>query len=169
MTTLSISSASRSAIIDAVSAERTSTRQWVKVTDNLQADGIKASMIATEKHGGNPELREQVRGVVMLGFTKAEQALLASESKTLSDVDKATKRHTQQQVGSMLGHIERLLAKAESKADNAPKPPTTKWSRFQDQLDKMVSAVQDNEGATGLDAPAALKALKLVKAYMPKV
>lgn len=170
MTHFKLASATRSAIIDAVSSDIQSNNKWIKAVDSLIADGVKASWVATEKKGGKPEVREEVRNAVTMGFTKDQQALISKDIKTLSDSEKADRRYVTQQIGSKLGEVERRLLKAESASDtSAPSIPMTKWTRFQDQLDKMISAVQDNEGATGLDAPSALKALKQAKGYMPKV
>jgi hypothetical protein len=170
MSVFTLASATRSSIIDAVSAERSSTLQWLKVVDNLQADGIKSHMIATEKKGGKVEIRESVRDAVTMGFTKTEQALLKKEAKSLDDTEKATKRYVQQQVGSMLGHIERLLAKAEAKAeDGTPKQATTKWSRFQDQLNKMMDEIQNSDGVADLHPADAIRTIKVLKGYLPKV
>ena len=170
MSQFTLATTTRSAIIEAVSSDIASNNKWIKAVDSLQADGIKASMIATEKKGGNADVREAVRGAVTMGFTTNQQALISKDIKTLSDTEKAERRYVTQQIGSKLGEIERRLTKAENASDTtAPSQATTKWSRFQDQLSKMIDAVQDNDGATGLDAPSALKALKLVKAYIPKV
>jgi len=170
MSHFKLASTTRSAIIEAVSSDIASNNKWLKAVDNLIADGVKASWVATEKKGGRSDVRDEVRSAVTMGFTKDQQALISKDIKTLSDSEKADRRYVIQQIGSKLGEVERRLLKAESASDNnPPSPPMTKWTRFQDQLDKMISAVQDNEGTTGLDAPSALKALKLSKGYMPKV
>ena len=169
MTHAILSTTSHTAIIDAVKSEQGNQRKWLKVVDSLHADGIRSNMITTEKKGGNVEAREAVRNAVIAGFTAKDQALLAKESKTLEDSEKVEKRYIQQQVGSMLGHIERLLTKAEKKAEpDAPSIAKTKWTRFQDQLDAMISAIQDAEGVAGLNATDALRVLKTAKGYMPK-
>lgn len=166
----SLANTTRSSIVDAVKAERGSTRQWLKVTDNLQADGIKAHMIATEKKGGKPEVREAVRDAVIMGFTATEQALLGKEAKSLDETEKASKRYIQQQVGSMLGHIERLLKKAEAKQeDGAPKQATTKWSRAQDFLRKLIDDIQEADGVAGLSPADAIRTAKALQGYIPKV
>lgn len=169
MSQFTLANTTRSAIVDAVSAERTSTRQWLKVTDNLKADGISSSMIETEKKGGKPEIREAVREAVVMGFTKSEQALLAKDAKSLSDSEKANKRYVQQQVGSMLGHIQRLLRKAEAKDESGtPKQATTKWSRAQDFLTKLISDIQDADGVADLVPADAIRTAKALKGYLPK-
>ena len=163
-----ISTSSRSAIVDAVKSEQSSSRKWLKVVDNLHADGITAQLIATEKKGGNPELRESVREAVVAGFTPAQQALLAKEGKSLSDAEKVEKRYTQQQVGSMLGHIERLLAKAEKAGSDVVKQATTQWSRAQDFLDKLITAIQNADGVADLHPADAIRTAKTLKGYLPK-
>jgi hypothetical protein len=127
-------------------------------------------MIATEKKGGKVEIRDAVRGAVVMGFTKTEQALLNKDTASLDEVEKANKRHIGQQVGSMLGHIERLLVKAEKKAESgSASVATTKWTRFQDQLNKMMEAIQDADSVADLHPADAIRTIKVLKGYMPKV
>lgn len=170
MSQFKLATTTRSAVIEAVSSEQSSKLKWVKVTDSLQADGIKVSMIVTEAKGGKPEIRDALREAVVLGFTKSEQAIYAKENKALSEAEIETKRYIQKQVGSMLGHIERLLTKAEAKADSgAPSVTTTVWSRAQDNLTKLLDAVQKAEGVADLHVADAIRTIKVLKGYLPKV
>ena len=170
MSHFTLASTTRSSIIEAVASEQNNKRKWLKVTDNLQADGIKHHMIVTEAKGGKPEIRDALRDTVVMGFSKTEQALYAKENKALSEAEVETKRYIQKQVGSMLGHIERLLAKAEAKADGGVvKSATTKWSRHQANLDKLMQDVQDTDGLEGLHPADAIRTIKVLRGYIPKV
>jgi len=170
MSQFKLATTTRSAIAEAVSSEISNKRKWLKVSDSLQADGIKHSMIVTEKKGGKPEIREAVRDACLLGFSKAEQAIYLQDTKALSDVDKATKRHIGMQLGAMMSTIESYLAKAEAKASgDVVKPATTVWSRAQDALNKLMEAVQNAEGVADLQPADAIRTIKVLKGYLPKV
>jgi hypothetical protein len=171
MSQFKLATTTRSAIAEAVSSEISNKRKWLKVSDSLQADGIKLSMIVTEKKGGKPEIREAVRDACLLGFSKAEQAIYLQDTKALSDVDKATKRHIGMQLGAMMSTIEKYLAKAEAKAEGSDvvKPATTVWSRAQDALNKLMEAVQNAEGVADLQPADAIRTIKVLKGYIPKV
>jgi hypothetical protein len=170
MSQFKLATTTRSAIAEAVSSEINNERKWLKVSDSLQADGIKLSMIVTENKGGKPEIRDSIRDAIVFGFSKTEQALYNQEAKALSDTDKVTKRYVHQQVGSMLSRIEKYLGKAEAKASgDVVKPATTVWSRAQDALNKLMEAVQNAEGIADLQPADAIRTIKVLKGYLPKV
>jgi hypothetical protein len=166
-----LASTTRSSIADAVSSELSNERKWLKVSDSLQADGIKLHMIVTENKGGKPEIRDALRDAIVLGFNKTEQALYMQDSKALSDADKVSKRYVQQKVGVMLSRIEKYLGKAEDKADGSDvvKSATTKWSRAQEYLTKLLDDVQKAEGVADLHVADAIRTIKTLKGYLPKV
>lgn len=170
MSQFKLATTTRSAIAEAVSSELTNERKWLKVSDSLTADGVRLSMIVTENKGGNPEVRDALRDAIVLGFSKTEQALYNQDSKALSDADKVTKRYVQQKVGVMLSRIEKYLAKAEAKASgDVVKTATTVWSRAQDALTKLLDTVQKAEGVTDLHVADAIRTIKTLKGYLPKV
>lgn len=170
MSQFKLANTTRSAIADAVSLDVASGHKWLKVTDSLQADGIKAHMITTENKGGKPEIRDAVRDAIVLGFTKPEQALLAKDAKSLDDSEKANKRYLSQTIGKYLVRIEQYLNKAEAKAKGeVVKPATTVWSRAQDSLSKLIDTIQNSEGVADLQVADAIRTAKALKGYMPKV
>jgi len=61
----------------------------------------------------NAETCDSLKRAIALGFDLGAQALLAKETKTLSDLEKATKRALQQQIGSEFGYYRRALAERE--------------------------------------------------------
>ena len=170
MSQFKLATTTRSIIAEAVSSDVTTDHKWLKATDSLTADGIKHSMVVTENKGGNAEVREALRDAVVLGFTKPWQALYKQEAKALSDADKVQKRYVHQQVGKYLNRIEQYLAKAEAKASgDVVKPATTKWSRHQANLDKLLADIQSAEGVADLHVSDALRTAKALKGYVPKV
>jgi hypothetical protein len=127
-------------------------------------------MIVTENKGGKPEIRDALRDAIVLGFSKTEQALYKQEAKALSEADNVTKRYVHQQVGSMLSRIEKYLGKAEAKASgDVVKPATTFWSRAQEQLNKLMDEIQNAEGVADLQPADAIRTIKALKGYIPKV
>lgn len=170
MSQFKLANTTRSSIADAVSSDVVTEHKWLKVTDNLQADGIKLSMVVTENKGGKPEIRDAVRDAVILGFGKTEQALLAKDAKSLDETEKANKRYLSQQVGKYLARIEGYLGKAEAKASgDVVKSATTVWSRAQESLNKLLDAVQKSEGVADLHTADAIRTIKTLKGYLPKV
>jgi hypothetical protein len=66
--------------------------------------------------------------------------------------------------------IEQYLGKAEAKASgDVVKSATTVWSRAQDSLTKLLDAVQKAEGVTDLHVADAIRTIKTLKGYLPKV
>jgi hypothetical protein len=170
MSQFKLATTTRSIIAEAVSSDVVAEHKWLKASDSLQAEGIKLSMVVTENKGGNPEVREALRGAIVLGFSKTEQALYNQDNKALSDADKVTKRYVHQRVGKYLVRIEQYLGKAEAKASgDVVKSATTVWSRAQDSLTKLLDAVQKAEGVTDLHVADAVRTIKTLKGYLPKV
>jgi len=62
-------------------------------------------------------LHNQIKSAIILGFDLEAQALLAKESKVLSDFEKATKRALGMQIGSEFAYYRRALAKREESAE----------------------------------------------------
>jgi hypothetical protein len=170
MSQFKLATTTRSTIAEAVSSDVVAEHKWLKASDSLQAEGIRLSMVVTENKGGNPEVREALRGAIVLGFSKTEQSLYNQDNKALSDADKVTKRYVHQRVGKYLVRIEQYLGRAEAKAaGEAPKSATTVWSRAQDSLTKLLDAVQKAEGVADLHVADAIRTIKTLKGYLPKV
>lgn len=87
-----------------------------KTVDLMQAQGLK-SFDLDLSNKDNVELHNQIKGAIILGFDLDSQALLAKESKVLSDFEKATKRALGMQIGSEFAYYRRALAKREESAE----------------------------------------------------
>ena len=83
-----------------------------KTVDLMQAQGLKSYDLDLSNKA-NVELHNQIKGAIVLGFDLDAQALLAKESKVLSDFEKATKRALGMQIGSEFAYYRRALAKRE--------------------------------------------------------
>jgi hypothetical protein len=86
-----------------------------KTVDLMQAQGLKSYDLDLSNKD-NADLHDSIKRAIILGFDADSQALLAKESKVLSDFEKATKRALIMQVGSEFGYYRRALAKREDKA-----------------------------------------------------
>jgi hypothetical protein len=86
-----------------------------QTVDLMVAQKIKSFDISVK--APSPELRNSIKKAIVLGFNDNQQALLAKETKSLSDEDKRAKRELQQQIGSEIGYYERELGKREARAD----------------------------------------------------
>lgn len=87
-----------------------------KTVDLMQAQGLK-SFDLDLSNKDNAELHNSIKQAIVLGFDLESQALLAKESKTLSDFEKATKRALGMQIGSEFAYYRRALAKREESAE----------------------------------------------------
>lgn len=87
-----------------------------KTVDLMQAQGLK-SFDLDLSNKDKSELHDSIKRAIVLGFDLEAQALLAKESKTLSDFEKATKRALGMQIGSEFAYYRRALAKREESAE----------------------------------------------------
>ena len=95
--------------VETLKAEAGVAKRWLKTGDLWRADGFTAEMLESDK-----ELRDYVKKeVILLSFTKTEQAIFAKPSTTLSDEEKVTKRWVIQQIGSRLNKIIQHVRRAE--------------------------------------------------------
>lgn len=87
-----------------------------KTVDLMQAQGLK-SFDLDLSNKDNADLHNSIKQAIVLGFDLEAQALLAKESKVLSDFEKATKRALGMQIGSEFAYYRRALAKREESAE----------------------------------------------------
>ena len=170
MTQATISAATQDAIKQAIVAEGTAKSRWVKTTDLLVSDGIKAAMLKSTKTGENDKLRAQVKAIIVSTFGKADQALLAKETKTLSDAAKAEKRRLIQETGRYLSLIEGKLASAEkaNEPEDSEGSTKTELEKIQAKLSEVLKKLEKLEDAR-FDVVQTVKLIKAVKGSMPAV
>lgn len=87
-----------------------------KTVDLMQAQGLKSYDLDLSNKD-NADLHNSIKQAIILGFDLEAQALLAKESKVLSDFEKATKRALGMQIGSEFAYYRRALAKREESAE----------------------------------------------------
>jgi hypothetical protein len=157
---INLSNTTLSAVSAAVRADGSAENQWVKLRDLLIGDGVTAAMLATEANGGNVDLVNQVKGAIVAGFTKSEQAILIKETKTLEDTEKLFKRETQQKIGSKLARVRKLISEKEEREE------LSEIQKIQKLLDSVISKLEKLEEAE-FDLPRAIRDTKALKGSMP--
>ena len=129
--------------------------KWKKLADAYHADGITTAMLELPKKGETSkfaDLHTQIKSAIVLSFEKDTQALLAKESKTLSEIMQGTKAHWIRQIGSKYSKIQNHLLKFENiengvvaEKTTTPKLPKTKEGQVCYYLDLAVRVMQSME------------------------
>lgn len=152
--TLAVSAITRSALSEFLKAGDNTQNRLVKAADSLTADGVSFAHLATEKNGGNKEIRQQVKDALFLGLSKHEQAIASCDVKTLDDIQKVARKAAKDKVEIYLGKIRTHMTpkkQNESLDDNA-------------QLLKMLEAVLVKMGKMENPTFDIVEAMKRVKA-----
>jgi hypothetical protein len=98
-----------STVVETLKAEAGVQKRWVKAADMLRAEGITSESLNNDK-----EMRDAFkRDVILLSFTKAEQAIKAKPHTARSDEEKITARWVDQQIGSRLNRVIQHVKKSE--------------------------------------------------------
>jgi hypothetical protein len=111
------------------------------MVDTLYGDGVRADDCFAPK-GGSREFYDSLQAAVVAGFSKDRQALLATDTESLSDNMKALKRVVAQSIGKYLGNIRDGLSRLEKAEEKA----------------KAEAAIREAAEAAGQDADEAVKA-----------
>ena len=167
-TTVKLSATALKLTTDTIKGDKTVAHKWVKLSDTYRAEGVTSAMLETEKKGGSDDLRDQVKGAIVLSFTEAERALLATDTKALKDVEKMAKKEIQQSIGAYLAKIQTHIKTAEKKEEEGgqPEAPKTEVQRIHEALDKAIAKMQKLD-KPAFDVTEAVKRIKAVKGMMP--
>ena len=84
-------------------------KKWKKTADVLRAEGVTSEHLTNDNEYRDGFLRD----VVMLSFTKLEQAIYAKPLTACSDEEKVTRRFVQTERTARLGKVVRHVKKAE--------------------------------------------------------
>ena len=88
MSKLNLTAECVTTVVETLKAEAGVAKRWVKAGDMLRAEGITSEGLTNDK-----ELRDGFkRDVVLLSFTKTEQAIMAKPQTALTDGDRASER-----------------------------------------------------------------------------
>lgn len=146
--------------------------KWKKLADAYHADGVITAMLELPKKGETAKyanLHTQIKSAIVLSFEKDTQALLAKESKTLSEIMQGTKAHWVRQIGSKYSKIQAHLLKFENvengvvvEKTTTPKLPKTKQGRVSYYLEFAIREMQGMETPTQ-DVTSDIKALTIIR------
>lgn len=135
--------------VETLKAEAGVAKRWLKTGDLWRADGFTAEMLESDK-----ELRDYVKKeVVLLSFTKTEQAITAKPSTTLTDEEKVTKRWVIQQIGSRLNKIIQHVRRAEElemmdDEEHEARRVASLETRLKRDLTKWIEKIEKAEAVT---------------------
>jgi hypothetical protein len=112
-----------------------------QTVDLMETSGIKSYDLDLSNKD-KAEFCDSIKRAIVLGFDLDAQALLAKETKTLSDLEKATKRALGMQIGSEFAYYRRALVEREriaieGKAEKASKVQMY-FKDLQSALDRLV-------------------------------
>ena len=154
-------------VVDTLKAEAGVQKRWIQAADLLRADGVTSQMLDNDK-----EFRDGFkRDVIMLSFSKVEQAIMAKPQTVLSDEEKITKRWIQQQTGSRLTRVTQHVKKAEdeetmSDDDKGARRTASMSTRLRRDLSAWVDKIEKAE-AVDFSAVDMVKLLKSAIVIIP--
>jgi hypothetical protein len=111
-----------------------------QTVDLMESSGLKSYDLDLSNKD-KAELCDSIKRAIVLGFDLDAQALLAKETKTLSDLEKATKRALGMQIGSEFAYYRRALVEREriaieGKAEKST-PEQMYFKGLQAELDRL--------------------------------
>lgn len=166
-TTVKLSASALKLTTDVVKGDMQIGNKWVKLSDTYRAEGVTSAMLETEKKGGSTDLRDQVKGAIVLSFSEADRALLATDTKALEDIKKLEKKEVQQKIGAYLSKIQSHIKGAEkAEEEGEESAPKTEVQRIHAELDKAIARMQKLDKPS-FDVTEAVKRIKAVKGMMP--
>ena len=162
--TFAMSSAARSTLIDVVKKGEGAENQLVKAADQLIADGLSFANLETEKKGGSPEVRAEVKAALFQGLTKREQEIISADVKTLDRVQKTERNDAKNKIDSYLRKVRNhMMPEVEGEGETK-----TEVQRIQKLLEDAITKMQGLVEPT-FDVVDLVKRIKSVKGAMPAV
>jgi len=163
---VTITAECKSVVVDTLKADAGVQKRWVKAADMLRSEGVTADMLGSDKDF-RAQFKEQV---ILLSFTKTEQAIMAKPQTSLSDEEKVTRRRIQQQMGNRLDRVAQYVARAEreeglSDEDRGTQRVATLETRLKKDLTKWIEKLEKQEGTT-FPLSDMLKALRAASALI---
>ena len=104
---VTVSSNAAMLLKDAVSNTEKNNNRWVKASDALFADGIRAGMLTgTDKVA---DIQTKVKASIVLGLPITDRKLINGDAKAMDDTTKALRKTAQQKIGAYLSRIQGYL------------------------------------------------------------
>jgi hypothetical protein len=149
-----------STVVDVLKAQAGVEKKWVKAADALRAEGVTSEMLTNDK-----EVRASFKkDVILLSFSKVEQAIFAKPRTALSDEEKVTARFVTTETGSRLSRVIRHVVTAEKEEtmtdeERGAKKVADLATRLKKDLTYWIEKVEKAEAVT-FSATSMVKYLK---------
>lgn len=146
--------------VETLKADNGVQKKWKACADMWRADGFTSEMLLSDK-----EVRDAIKKeVVLLSFTKTEQAIAAKPHTARTDEEKVTARWIQTETGSRYGKIVRHVKKAEQEEamtddERGAKKVADLATRLKKDLTYWIEKVEKAEAVT-FSATQMIKYLK---------
>jgi hypothetical protein len=166
MTAFKLSAETITTVVDTLKAQGVVDKKWLKTADALRAEGV-----TSETLDGDKEYRDAFKkNVILLSFTKTEQAIMAKPATSLSDEEKVTKRWIIQQTGAKLVKVTGHVRKAEQEEmmtddERGAKKVSDMATRLKRDLTAWIDKVEKAEAVT-FSATEMVKYLKSASALI---
>ena len=166
MATFNLTVATIAAVVDTLKADATVQKRWLKTADLLRAEGV-----TSEQLEGDAEYKKAFKqNVILLSFTKLEQAIMAKPATSLTDEDKVTKRWVMQQTGAKLSTVTKYVKRSEqeellSDDERGAKKVSDMATRLKRDLTAWIDKVEKAEAVT-FSATEMVKYLKSASALI---
>ena len=152
--------------IETLKAEAGVQKRWLKTADVLRAEGVTSEALTNDKEYRDAFLKD----VVLLSFTKVEQAIMAKPATALSDEEKVSKRWIRQQMGARLVKVTQHVRKAEEDEamgddERDARRVASLETRLKRDLTKWIEKVEKAEAVT-FSATKMLEHLKAASAML---
>ena len=151
---VAVSTASSALVTGAVSGSEKGSKQWLKASDALYADGVRPDMLTGK--GKLVDIQEPVKASIILGFTVAERKLINGEPKAMSQEQKDARKVVQQKMGRYIALIQKYLtdlmvANGEIEEQEEQEEDKTPADKLRIVLETALKIVQGDEQAKGYD------------------
>jgi hypothetical protein len=166
MSTLTLTAQCISTVVETLKADTAVQKRWIKAADMLRSEGVTSEQLDSDK-----DFRTAFKlNVILLSFTKTEQAIMAKPTTSLSDEEKVTKRWIIQQTGAKLVKVTSHVRKAEqdemlSDDERGAKKVSDMATRLKRDLAAWIDKVEKAEAVT-FSATEMVKYLKSASALI---
>ena len=166
MATFNLTVEAITTVVDTLKADSAIQKRWLKTSDVLRSEGVTSEVL-----DGNKDYRDWFKkNVILLSFTKTEQAIVAKPQTSLSDEEKVTKRWIIQQTGAKLATVTKYVRKAEqdelmSDDERGARKVSDMATRLKRDLSAWIDKVEKAEAVT-FSATEMVKYLKAASALI---
>ena len=153
-------------VVETLKAQGAVDKKWLKTSDVLRSEGVTSEQLQSDK-----DYRDWFKkNVILLSFSKLEQAIMVKPATSLSDEEKVTKRWIIQQTGAKLVKVTSHVRTAEqnellSDDEKGAKKVSDMATRLKRDLTAWIDKVEKAEAVT-FSATEMVKYLKSASALI---